>query len=81
MGGSQLLTLKDEAKTLLQETDGLQLPNDLLLFAKTLSYLFALGEQLDPDTDLLRLCLPYLLRFLAERDDGVTAESTRGSTC
>ena len=68
LAGSQLVSLKDEAKALLQETEGLQLPNDLLLFAKTLSYLFALGEELDPDSDLLRLCLPYLLQFLAERD-------------
>jgi ubiquinone biosynthesis protein len=68
LAGSQVLPLKDEAKTLLQQTPGLQLPNDLLLFAKTLSYLFALGDRLSPDTDLLRLCLPYLLQFLAERD-------------
>ena len=60
-----MLSLKDEAKALLQETPGLQLPNDLLLFAKTLSYLFALGQQLDPDVDLMRLCLPYVLQFAA----------------
>jgi predicted unusual protein kinase regulating ubiquinone biosynthesis (AarF/ABC1/UbiB family) len=62
---AQVLSLKDEAKRLLQETPGLQLPNDLLLFAKTLSYLFALGDRLDPETDLMRLSLPYLLQFLA----------------
>lgn len=67
IGGSQILGLKDEAKALLQETPGLQLPNDLLLYAKTLSYLFALGEQLAPDVDLMKLSLPYVLRFLAER--------------
>ncbi|MFP8873442.1 MAG: hypothetical protein VCB42_02675, partial [Myxococcota bacterium] len=66
LAGSQVLGLKDQAKRLLQETPGLQLPNDLLLYAKTLSYLFALGERLAPDVDLLRLSLPYLLRFLAE---------------
>ncbi len=68
IAGSQVLSLKDEAKQLLWSTPGLQLPNDLLLFAKTLSYLFALGHDLDPDTDLMRLTLPYLLQFLAERD-------------
>ncbi len=62
---AQVLSLKDEAKRLLQETPGLQLPNDLLLFAKTLSYLFALGASLDPETDLMQLSLPYLLQFLA----------------
>jgi ubiquinone biosynthesis protein len=63
----QILGLKDEAKTLLQETPGLQLPNDLLLYAKTLSYLFALGENLAPEVDLMKISTPYLLRFLAER--------------
>ena len=66
IAGSQVLGLKDQAKLLLEETPGLQLPNDLLLYAKTLSYLFALGDRLAPEVDLLRLALPYLLRFLAE---------------
>jgi len=68
IAGSHLLSLKDEAKELLWSTPGLQLPNDLLLFAKTLSYVFALGRELDPDADLMRLALPYLMTFLAERD-------------
>jgi ubiquinone biosynthesis protein len=66
--GAQVLSLKDEAKRLLQDTPGLQLPNDLLLYAKTLSYLFALGRDLDPEVDMMQLSLPYALRFLAERD-------------
>jgi len=65
LAGGAVLPLKDEAKRLLQETPGLQLPNDLLLYAKTLAYLFALGDALDPDVDLMRVALPYLLRFLA----------------
>jgi predicted unusual protein kinase regulating ubiquinone biosynthesis (AarF/ABC1/UbiB family) len=68
LGGGQVLALKDEAKRLLAETPGLQLPNELLLWAKTLSYLFALGAQLDPRADLMRTVVPYLLRFLAERE-------------
>ena len=66
--GSQVLDLKDEAKRLLQETPGLQLPGDLLLYAKTLSYLFALGDELDPEVDLMKLAVPYLMKFLAARD-------------
>lgn len=62
---SGVLALKDEAKRLLRDTPGLQLPNDLLLYARTLSYLFALGESLDPDVDLMKISIPYLLRFLA----------------
>jgi predicted unusual protein kinase regulating ubiquinone biosynthesis (AarF/ABC1/UbiB family) len=68
LAGGQVLALKDHAKRLLVETPGLQLPNDLLHWAKTLSYLFALGEALDPSVDLMRITVPYLLRFLAERD-------------
>ena len=66
--GSQVLGLKDEAKRLLQETPGLQLPGDLLLYAKTLSYLFALGDELDPEVDLMKLAVPYLMKFLAARN-------------
>jgi predicted unusual protein kinase regulating ubiquinone biosynthesis (AarF/ABC1/UbiB family) len=61
-----VLALKDEAKALLWSTPGLQLPNDLLLFAKTLSYVFGLARELDPEADPMRASLPYLLRFLAE---------------
>jgi predicted unusual protein kinase regulating ubiquinone biosynthesis (AarF/ABC1/UbiB family) len=68
LGGGQILALKDHAKRLLVETPGLQLPNDLLHWAKTLSYLFALGDALDPSVDLVRVTVPYLLRFLAARD-------------
>ncbi len=68
MPGSRVLGLKDEAKALLQDTEGLQLPDDLLLFARTLTYVFALGRDLDPEADLLRLSLPYLLQFLAASD-------------
>jgi len=68
MPGQAILGLKDEAKRLLRETPGLQLPNDLLLYARTLTYLFALGEQLAPEVDLVKLSTPYLLKFLAESD-------------
>ena len=67
VSGREVLPLKDEAKALLQETPGLRLPNDLLLYAKTLSYVFALGSELDPEADLMKLSLPPVLRFLAEK--------------
>ena len=67
VAGTQIAGLQDEAKKLLQNTPGLQLPNDLLLYAKTLSYLFALGERLAPEVDLVKVSLPYVLRFLAGR--------------
>jgi predicted unusual protein kinase regulating ubiquinone biosynthesis (AarF/ABC1/UbiB family) len=65
MAGGEVLSLKDEAVALLRETPGLRLPTDLLLYAKTLSYVFALGAELAPDVDMMKLCLPPLLRFLA----------------
>ena len=67
LGPGQVLALKDEAKELLASTPGLQLPNDLLLWAKTLSYLIALGQDMAPEVDVVRLAVPYLLRFLAEK--------------
>ncbi len=66
LGADRVLALKDEAKRLLQETEGLALPNDLLLYAKTLSYLFGLGAELAPGVDMMKLTVPWLMRFLAE---------------
>ena len=68
LGADRVLALKDEAKALLENTPGLQLPNDLLLYARTLSYLFTLGMELAPEVDLMKLTVPWLLRFLTERD-------------
>ena len=68
VSGQAILGLKDEAKDLLRSTPGLQLPNDLLLYARTLAYLFALGDDLAPEVDLVTLSTPYLLKFLAEND-------------
>ena len=66
--GDRILALKDEAKALLQQTEGIQLPIDLLLYAKTVSYVFALGAEIAPEVDLMKLSLPYLLQFLAQKD-------------
>jgi predicted unusual protein kinase regulating ubiquinone biosynthesis (AarF/ABC1/UbiB family) len=68
LGGDRVLSLKDEAKLLLEETPGLQLPTDLLLYAKTMSYLLALGQEMAPEVDVIRLSVPYLLQFLATND-------------
>jgi len=69
LSSDRILGLKDEAKALLFETEGLTLPTDLLLYARTLSYLFALGAELAPEVDLMRISVPYLLRFLAEKPE------------
>jgi predicted unusual protein kinase regulating ubiquinone biosynthesis (AarF/ABC1/UbiB family) len=44
--------------------------NDLLLYAKTVSYLFGLGAELAPEVDVMKLSVPYLLRFLASSPAG-----------
>lgn len=66
--GAAVLSLKDEARTLLRDTPGLQLPHDLLLLARTLSSVFALGEEMAPELDLMKVTLPFLLRFLAQKE-------------
>ena len=68
LSGPRVLSLKDQAKRLLYETPGLSLPNDLLLYAKTLSYLFALAHEIAPGVDPMPLTVPWLLRFLAKRE-------------
>jgi predicted unusual protein kinase regulating ubiquinone biosynthesis (AarF/ABC1/UbiB family) len=68
LSGEKVLALKDEAQALLFATPGLALPPDLLLYAKTVTYLFALGRELAPEVDVMKLAAPYLLRFLAARD-------------
>lgn len=75
LGADRVLALKDEAKALLLETEGLQLPHDLLLYAKTLAYLFGLAAELAPGVDAMRLTVPWLLRFLAQREEPAEALS------
>jgi len=69
LGSGQVLGLKEEAKALLQETPGIQLPNDLLLYARTMTYVFGLAQELDPEADVMKLCLAPLLQFLSQRTE------------
>ena len=68
LSGDRILALKDEAQSLLYTTPGLTLPPDLLLYAKTVSTVFALCSELAPELDPMKLAAPYVLRFLAKRD-------------
>ncbi len=68
LSGERVLALQQEAEALLFATPGLALPEPLLLYAKTLGTLFALGRELAPGVDVMKLAVPYLLRFLAVRD-------------
>jgi predicted unusual protein kinase regulating ubiquinone biosynthesis (AarF/ABC1/UbiB family) len=78
LSGDRVLALKDEATQLLYATPGLALPSDLLLYAKTVSYLFALGREIAPGLDLMRIAVPYLLRFLASREPASPAAAAAG---
>ena len=78
LSGERVLALKDEAQALLFATPGLTLPADLLLYAKTVAYLFALGRELAPEIDVMKLAAPYLLRFLAQREDVSRAAAAAG---
>jgi predicted unusual protein kinase regulating ubiquinone biosynthesis (AarF/ABC1/UbiB family) len=78
LGADRVLSLKDEALDLLRETPGLQLPNDLLLYARTLSYMFSLGREIAPEVDLMKLTVPWLLRFLATREADTAVASRAG---
>jgi ubiquinone biosynthesis protein len=66
LSGDRLLALKEEAQALLSATPGLVLPEELLLYAKTLSTLFVLGRELAPEVEVLKVAAPYLLRFLGD---------------
>jgi predicted unusual protein kinase regulating ubiquinone biosynthesis (AarF/ABC1/UbiB family) len=68
LSGERVLALKQEAQALLFATPGLALTPDLLLYAKTVGSLFALGRELAPEVDVMKLAVPYLLRFLATRE-------------
>ncbi len=68
LSSARVLALKEEASGLLYRTPGLRLPAQLLLYAKTLSYVFGLGQELAPELDLMKISVPYLLQFLAERE-------------
>lgn len=77
LGSGQVLGLKDEAKALIDETPGLQLPNDLLLYARTMSWVFALAQELEPQADVMKLCLPPLLQFLAQKPSTDEGDGSR----
>jgi ubiquinone biosynthesis protein len=68
LSGERVLALKGEAQALLFATPGLTLPPDLLLYAKTVGTLFGLGRELAPELDVMKLAVPFLLRFMAARE-------------
>lgn len=58
-------TLVQLGKRLVRESQAFRIPTELLLYARTLAYIFALAETVAPGEDPMPRLLPHLLRFLA----------------
>ena len=56
--------LKELGKRLVRESGAFRVPRELLLWARTLAYVYNLAERIAPDVDPMRLFLPHLLRFV-----------------
>ena len=56
--------LKELGKRLVRESGAFRIPRELLLWARTLAYVYNLAERIAPDVDPMRLFLPHLLRFV-----------------
>jgi len=56
--------VKDWVKELLSKIEGVQIPNDLVLYGRTISLLHGLATRLDPNINVFRVAAPYLMQFL-----------------
>ena len=56
--------LKDLGKRLVRSSGAFRVPRELLLWARTLAYVYNLAERLAPDADPMRHLLPHLLKFV-----------------
>lgn len=57
-------SLKQLGKRLVRESGAFRIPRELLLWARTLAYVYNLAERIAPAADPMRLFLPHLLRFV-----------------
>jgi len=57
-------SLKQLGKRLVRESGAFRIPRDLLLWARTLAYVYNLAERIAPGSDPMRLFLPHLLKFV-----------------
>lgn len=57
-------SLKQLGKRLVRESGAFRIPRELLLWARTLAYVYNLAERIAPGADPMRLFLPHLLRFV-----------------
>jgi predicted unusual protein kinase regulating ubiquinone biosynthesis (AarF/ABC1/UbiB family) len=57
-------SLKQLGKRLVRESGAFRIPRELLLWARTLAYVYNLAERIAPAADPMRLFLPHLLKFV-----------------
>jgi ubiquinone biosynthesis protein len=62
-------SLKQLGKRLLRESRAFRVPRELLLWARTLAYVYNLAERIAPASDPMRLFLPHLMRFITTSPD------------
>lgn len=56
--------VRDWVTELLSKIEGVQVPNDLVLYGRTISLLHGLATRLDPNINVFRIAAPYLMQFL-----------------
>jgi ubiquinone biosynthesis protein len=58
------LELRDWVWGLLSKIESLQIPNDLILYGRTISLLHGLATRLDPNINVFAVAQPYFVQFL-----------------
>lgn len=56
--------IKLDALQLMKSIDGIQIPQDLVLYGRTASLIYGLGSILDPKVNLLTIAQPYLMKYI-----------------
>ena len=68
--------------SLLAKIEGVRVPNDLVLYGRTISLLHGLATRLDPNINVFRVAAPYLMQFLlagsAEPSGALVADDSSG---
>jgi ubiquinone biosynthesis protein len=59
-------SLKELGKRLVRDSRAFRIPRELLLWARTLAYVYNLTERIAPGTDPMPLFLPHLLKFITK---------------
>jgi ubiquinone biosynthesis protein len=68
-GVAAIQSLKELGKRLVRDSGAFKIPRELLLWARTLAYVYNLSERIAPGTDPMPLFMPHLLRFMTKRPE------------